>query len=323
MRNDLKKLAEAIEKYDRFLLVSHVDPDGDAIGSLIALQSLLERKGKKAVALDYDGVPEIYSFLEGSERIQTEIAASEKFDAVVFVECPKVARAGEKFLDIFEAIPVWLNIDHHVDNSGFGHLNVINAKLSAIGELIYDLFLFMNEPIDKKTAEALYTAIMTDTGSFRFPNTTSRAHIICSELLQLGVKPDRIYQSIYENISPAAALIAARAHGTLEIQDGISCITITRAMLDETGATAEDTQDIVNFARNIHGVNIALLFREVNGGVKVSLRSKALVNVNEIAAQFGGGGHVRAAGCTIHSDMEEAKRLIYAAVRQAMPTVSL
>jgi phosphoesterase RecJ-like protein len=318
MRNDLKRLVEAFDAHEKFFLVSHVDPDGDAVGSLIALKTLLERRGKKAVAVDQDGVPEIYRFLEGSGMIQTCIDADEKFDAAVFIECPNVGRAGEGCSRTVEQIPFWINIDHHVDNSGFGHLNVIDAELSAIGQLIYELFQLMQEPIDYMVGEALYTAIMTDTGSFRFSNTTPQAHIIVSELIRLGLKPHAIYNTIYQNLSKPAALIGARAHGTLEILEDISCITVTRSMLKETGATAEDTHDIVDFGRNIQSVEVALLFREVDDGVKVSLRSKSFVNVNEIAARFGGGGHLRAAGCTIHASMQQAKDLIFAAVRGAL-----
>jgi phosphoesterase RecJ-like protein len=318
MRNDLRQLARALDKHDQFLLVSHIDPDGDAIGSLIALSALLEGKGKRRVAFDQDGVPEIYAFLAGSEKIKSSVETADGFDAAIFIECPNAERAGKKIAGILERIPLWINIDHHIDNTSFGHLNLVEPELSAIGELVYELFVFMKEPIDQEVAEAIYTAIMTDTGSFRFPNTTRRTHIIASELLALGVKPHEIYQNIYESMSVPAALINAKAHGTLEVRDGISCITITRSMLREAGATAEDTHDIVNFGRSIRDVEVALLFREAEGGVKVSLRSKSFVNVNEIALQFGGGGHLRAAGCTVEGDMEQAKRLIFAAVGQAL-----
>lgn len=318
MENDLKLLAEAIESNDSFFLVSHIDPDGDAVGSLIAMHVLLERKGKRVVAYDQDGVPEIYRFLKGSGKICANADTSARFDAAILLECPNVGRAGSKCTEILENAPFWINIDHHVDNNAFGHLNIINPDLSAVSELIYDLFRYMNEPLDESVAEALYTAIMTDTGSYRFPNTTPRAHIISSELLALGVDPGVTYQNIYENLSKPAALIGALAHGTLEVEGEISCITITRSMLQETGATPEDTHDIVNFGRNIGNVEVALLFREVENGVKVSLRSRSSVNVNEIAARFGGGGHLRAAGCTIQADMEQAKQLIFSEVRQAL-----
>jgi phosphoesterase RecJ-like protein len=318
MRNDLKLFAEAIERNTRFLLVSHIDPDGDAIGSLIALHILLERKGKQAVAFDQDGVPEIYQFLKGADRIRNRIDPSEQFDAVIFLECPNAGRAGDKYSELLKKAPYWINIDHHMDNSGFGSLNIVDPELSAVGMFIYASFKFMDEPVDKASAEALYTAIMTDTGSYRFPNTRPQAHIISAELLALGVDPHRTYQKIYENLSKPAALINARAHGTLEILNGISCITITRKMLEEAGAPPEDTHDIVNYGRNIRDVEVALLFREVENGVKVSLRSKSFLNVNQIATRFGGGGHLQASGCTIQADMEQAKRLIFSEVRQAL-----
>ncbi len=321
MRNEFKKLVDVTERHNSFLLLSHIDPDGDAIGSLIALLLLLERRGKKAIAFDQNGVPEIYRFLKGSDRITTTISPSDHFEVAIFLECPTVQRAGEGCASIIEKIPLWVNIDHHVENARFGPLNIVDPELCAVAEIVFALFETMREPIDLVVGEALYVAIMTDTGSFKYPNTTPRAHETSAQLLRLGINPHDIYQKVYENLSVPAALINARAHSTLEIDDSISCITITRAMLREAGATAEDTHDIVNLGRNIQSVEVALLFRETDNGIKVSLRSKTSLNVNEIAVRFGGGGHLRAAGCTIKGSMEEAKKQVFEAVRKALKEV--
>ena len=318
MENELKRLIEIIEQNGTFFLVSHIDPDGDAIGSLIALSCLLARRGKKAVAYDRDGVPEIYRFLPRSEEIVSSPPSSGSFDVVVFLECPTVERAGLECTELIEKIPIWVNMDHHVDNAGFGRLNIIEPKRCAVAEILYDLFIAMREPIDPIIAEALYTAIMTDTGSFKYSNTTSRAHEITADLMKMGIKPSDIYQNVYENLSKPAALIAARAHATLEIDDGISCITITQAMLEETGAGPEDTHDIVSFGRGIEEVKVALLFRETKDNIKVSLRSKGRIDVNRIAVSFGGGGHLRAAGCNISGTMEEVKEKVFAAVKETL-----
>ena len=318
MTNEFKELVDVIERHDSFLLLSHIDPDGDAIGSLIALLLLLRRRGKKAIAFDRDGVPEIYRFLKCSDQITTTVSPSERFDVAIFLECPTVQRAGEGCASVVEKIPFWVNIDHHMENARFGHLNIVDPELCAVAEIVFDLFNAMREPIDIVVGEALYVAIMTDTGSFKYPNTTPRAHETSARLLRLGIGPHGMYQKIYENLSVPAALINARAHSTLEIDDSISCITITRAMLKETGATAEDTHDIVNLGRNISSVEVALLFRETDNGIKVSLRSKTSLKVNEIAVQFGGGGHLRAAGCTIKGSMEQAKKQVFEAVRKAL-----
>jgi phosphoesterase RecJ-like protein len=318
MTNEFGRLIEIIEQNQSFLLLSHIDPDGDAIGSLIAMLTLLERRGKKVVAYDRDEVPEIYRFLKCSDRISTTIPSSEAFDVAIFLECPRADRSGSNCVPVINQIPLWVNIDHHVENSRFGHLNIIDPGLSAVGEIIYELFGAMREPIDMVVAEAVYAAIMTDTGSFKYSNTTARAHEISSQLIELGVSPYDMYQNIYENVSPSAAMITARAHSTLEIDGRISCITITRAMLEETGATAEDTHDIVSLGKPIKDVEVALLFRETGNGVKVSLRSKNYLDVNRIAVQFGGGGHLRAAGCILATDMAQAKEKVFAAVRKAL-----
>jgi phosphoesterase RecJ-like protein len=322
MTNEISRLLEIIETHHSFLLLSHVDPDGDAIGSSIALSLLLERKGKKVVAYDQDGVPEFYRFLKGSDRIVSVIPPSGHFEVAVFLECPDVRRAGPACSPFIEKIPIWVNIDHHMENSRFGHLNIIDENLSALGETLFDLFGTLKEPMDMAVAEALYAAIMTDTGSFKYVNTTPHAHEISAQLIRLGIDPYRIYEEIYENLSAPAALIAARAHSTLEIDNRISCITLTLDMFKETGATADDTHEIVNLGRNIKDVEVALLFRETANGVKVSLRSKRHVNVNEIAVKFGGGGHLRAAGCTIEANMKHAKEMVFAAVRKALKEAS-
>lgn len=315
MTNEFTRLVENIDKHERFLLLSHVDPDGDAIGSLIALLLLLRRKGKKALAYDRDGVPEIYRFLKRSDQIVSTIPPSERFDVAIFLECPTLQRAGDECAPLLAKVPLWINIDHHMENSGYGHINIIDPGLCAIGQVVFDLFAAMQEPVDPASAEAIYAAIMTDTGSYKYANTTPRAHEISARLIEQGVNPHEIYQEIYENVNTSAALIAARAHSTLEIEDGVSCITITRAMLEETGAKPEDTHDIISLGRGIKDVEVALLFRETEGGVKVSLRSRNHVNVNKIAVRFGGGGHLRAAGCTLEGDMKQAKEKIFAAVR--------
>lgn len=316
--NELDPLIEIIERHESFFLVSHIDPDGDAIGSLIAMLLLLERNGKKAVAYDRDGVPEIYRFLKCSDRITSTVPSSETFDVAIFLECPNPGRAGEECGKLLERISEWVNVDHHEDNAGFGKINIVRPDFSAVGEIIYRLFEKMGEPIDDIVAEAVYTAIMTDTGSFKYSNTTPECHEIAARLIEKGIKPYVVYQQVFENLGASAALIAAKAYGTLETEDSISCITITRKMLEETGATAEDTHDIVSFGRAIEGIEVALLFRETEADIKVSLRSKNRVNVSKIAASFEGGGHKRAAGCNIKGTMEEVKENIFAAVRKAL-----
>ena len=318
MIDQLKPLIETIERHESFLLLSHIDPDGDAIGSLIATLLLLERKGKKAVAYDRDGVPEIYRFLECSDRITSTPPSSETFDVAIFLECPTVGRAGAECEKLIEKIPVWINLDHHADNASYGHINIIRPELSAVSEMIYTLFDAMGEPLDAVIANALYTGIMTDTGSYKYSNTSPACHEISARLIEFGIKPYEVYQEVYEKLTPPAALITARAHGTLEVEDGISCITITKKMLAEAGATPEDTHDIVSYGRAIDNVEVALLFRETEDNIKVSLRSTSRINVNKIAVGFNGGGHLRAAGCNIEGTMEEVKAKIFSAVREAL-----
>jgi phosphoesterase RecJ-like protein len=318
MNDQLSPLIDAIERHESFLLLSHIDPDGDAIGALIALLLLLERKGKRAVAYDRDGVPRIYRFLRGSNRILSTPPSSDTFDVAIFLECPNTGRAGAECGQVIKSIPLWVNLDHHADNAGYGHVNIIRPELSAVSEIIYMVYELMDEPLDAVVATALYTGIMTDTGSYKYSNTSPECHVISARLLEFGIKPYEIYQEVYEKLSVPAALIAARAHGTLEVEDGISCITVTRRMLEETGATPEDTHDVVSYGRAIENVEVALLFRETENDIKVSLRSTQRINVNKIAVGFNGGGHLRAAGCNIKGTMEEVKAKVFAAVRQAL-----
>ena len=322
MIDELKPLIESIERNNSFFLVSHIDPDGDAIGSLIAVAELLERKGKKVVAYDRDGVPEIYRFLKGAGRVVSTLpeGGSEKgdFDVAIFLECPNTTRAGAECLEFVEGIPEWINLDHHHENAQFGRINIVKTELCAVGEMIYELYQAMDEPISEVVAEALYTAIMTDTGSYKYSNTSARCHDISARLIELGARPYNVYQEVFERLSPQAALISARAHATLEIEDKIACITVTRKMLEEVGATAEDTHDVVSYGRAIAGVEVALLFRETESDIKVSLRAKNNIDVSKIAGVFDGGGHKKAAGCNIKGTMEEVKAKIFAAVRKAL-----
>ncbi len=318
MINELKPVIESIEQNESFFLVSHIDPDGDAVGSLIALMLLLERRGKKVVAYDRDGVPEIYRFLKESDRIASSLPSSQSFDVAIFLECPNQQRAGEDCAEHLKGIPEWINIDHHHENAMFGRINIVEPRLSAVGELIYELFIAMDEPIDIVVAEALYTAIMTDTGSYKYSNSSARSHEISARLIEFGIKPADIYREVYEKLSGPAALVAARAHATLEIDGEVSCITITLKMIEDAGATAEDTHDIVAYGRAIADVEVALLFRETESDIKVSLRSKNKLDVSKIAGAFGGGGHKRAAGCNIKGTMQEVREKIFSAVKKAL-----
>ena len=318
MINELKPVIESIEQNESFFLVSHIDPDGDAVGSLIALMLLLERRGKKVVAYDRDGVPEIYRFLKESDRIVSSLPSSQSFDVAIFLECPNQQRAGDECAEYLKGIPEWINIDHHHENAMFGRINIVDPWLSAVGELIYELFIAMDEPIDIVVAEALYTAIMTDTGSYKYSNSSARSHEISARLIEFGIKPADIYREVYEKLSGPAALVAARAHATLEIDGEVSCITITLKMIEDAGATAEDTHDIVAYGRAIADVEVALLFRETESDIKVSLRSKNKLDVSKIAGAFGGGGHKRAAGCNIKGTMQEVREKIFSAVKKAL-----
>ena len=273
--------------------------------------------GKSVYVLNRDPVPDILKFLP-SAKIVTRKIPSGKFDVMFIVDCPDMERTGLKNL----RAKITVTIDHHLLLSQVipkQSLNLIDPKASATGELVYKLLHSLRVPIDKAIATNLYTAILTDTGGFRYSNTTPESLKIASRLVAAGADPWEITKEVYENFSFNRLRLVSLCLPTIEKKGKITSITVTRNMFKKTKTSIEDAENIVDFPRQIKGSEVALLFREDRRNLyKISLRSKGKVNVAKIAKTFGGGGHANAAGCKLTGSLREIKEKIFKAVKSAI-----
>ena len=305
--NSLNEIAVAVSAVKRALICGHVMPDGDSLGSAFALAAALRVLGKDVIVAGPDPVPVVYSFLPGTDGFHAGSPPADDFDTMITVDCPVAFRLGLEYQDLPGKIPTVINIDHHTSTNSFGTYRYIDPSAAAVGEIVYDLLRLMQINIDIDIAICLYTAIVTDTGSFQYENTTADTHKRMIGLLETGAPLHLANTKIYEEKPLPAQLLLKEALKTLSVsRDGkVAWMRITRATLRDAGAKDENTEGIVNYARSIRGVEVGILFHEQAGGkIKIGFRSKEKVNVAYLAGMFGGGGHKRAAGCEIPGDMD-------------------
>jgi phosphoesterase RecJ-like protein len=303
-------IVSKIRESNKIAISSHIMPDGDSVGSSLALYNALKKYGKEVRFILDDEIPRVYRFLKGSEDVQRP-GQFESFDAVLALDCGDAERLGR--CSIYLDNNFVINIDHHISNNNFGDLILVDAASSATGEIIYDLIRSLDIDMDREISECLYTAIVTDTGQFQYGNTTSVTHRIAGDLINNGVNVALMFERIYQNNSKEKVVLMKTALSTLEFFHGdlISCISLTAEQMKEANALGEDSDGIIDLARDIECVEVAVFLKELEPGtVKVGFRSKKLVDVAAIALRFGGGGHVRAAGCTINGTVAEAKEKI-------------
>lgn len=302
-----ESLLDAIRSKGSIVLATHLNPDGDALGSLLGLADILESMGKKVFRYLEKPVSHLYSFIPGSSQAQTDLNALDFFvgqagDDILCIslDCGDKQRLGINGPKLMEIRPFAV-IDHHQGNDGFGDFAWIDAKRSSTGEMVFDLAAELGVTLSKNAAIALFTAIVTDTGSFRYESTTAHTFEVARKLVELGVDPDSVSRSIYDNFSVARLQLMQKVLATLEVLEGdrIAAIRVTQEMLAETGCTMEDTENFINLPRAVISVEVAVFLKETGDGkVSVSMRAKDTCNVAEIAARFGGGGHRNAAGFT-------------------------
>lgn len=313
-----QKIVQTIRRYRHFLISSHINPEGDCLGSALALRGLLVKLGK-SVEMVWDGpIPRLYHFLPGISRVKEE--PSRPYDAAFIVDCPTLGRIGQMQQFILKEKPLCV-IDHHISNDHFGTVNWIDPKAAAVGEMIYALFETLGVKMDLADATNLYVSIVTDTGSFRYSNTTAKVHAVTSALIRKGVDPSQIASHLYESHSLQSRQLLAQALETLKVgvRGRLAWVSVTRKMLSQCKSSPEETEGIVDYARSLKGVKIAVFFREEGSGwVKVSFRSKGTLNVDGIARRFGGGGHRAASGCRIRAPLKDAQRIILREVKRKL-----
>ncbi|MEN6567847.1 MAG: bifunctional oligoribonuclease/PAP phosphatase NrnA [Veillonellales bacterium] len=312
MECSLQSAANLILQAETIVITAHVHPDGDSLGSMLALYQYLEAKGKNVQMLLDDTLPVLYEFLPGIQKIHRSAEPPIDADLLVILDASDEERIGKIGKLVKAAV---LNIDHHISNTKFADYWYIDSAAAATGEVILAMLKLMDAQISPDMAVCLYTAIATDCGFFRYANTSAQTLRYAADLVECGVKPHLI--SEYVDVRPLSSLlILQKALGTLELycNGKIAAITISQSLLDDD----DSTEGLVNYPRNIVGVEIAILFKFVEAGVcRISFRSKN-ADVSRLALEFGGGGHIRAAGCTVKGTVEETKRKVIAAAKRQL-----
>lgn len=313
----IDQIAHRLKESRRLLLTSHTNPDGDAISSMLALGLALKKIDKDIVWVNESPIPAVYRFLPSVDRISQTVDAVRPFDVAVVMDCGNTERAGCGPA-VLEGTALVVNIDHHDTNTGFGHLRYVDPTACATAELVYRLLARMEIPLDPEIATAIYTGILTDTGSFRFSNTNSAAFAICTEMTSLGVEPYDIAQHVYGPYPLERIKLLNLALDSIEISANrkLSLMTVTQDMLRQTGTGLEDVDGLIHYAKRIQDVKVAALIQELQNGNEtagspgryhVSLRSDGAVDVAAIATIYGGGGHRTAAGFGMRASLSEVK----------------
>lgn len=313
----LSQVVQLIEQKQHFMITSHIRPDGDGLGSGLALYWMLRSLGKDADVVLRDRVPPAYTVLPGSDLVLVQEDVTTAYDAAFIIECSDVERPGLASLkDQFV-----VNIDHHSTTVPFGDINWIDPTAAAVGEMIYNLCKALGTEVTKEIAECIYTALLTDTGSFHFSNTTERTLKIASELVRRGVEPARISQALFYSYPFSKIKLLGLVLSNIQRDESgrIAWVTLDRAMMYEAGACEEDADGIVNHALAAGEVEAVAFFKELApGAYRVSLRSKGKNNVAKVAETFGGGGHRNAAGCRITGEFEDVKRRVIEGLQTAL-----
>ena len=314
----INKIIKKIKEGQHFLITSHTKLDGDALGSELALYCMLSDLGKKAVIYNEDKTPDHYSFLPKAEKIVTNLDDVSNFDVAFILDCSEMERVGEKAKEIAK-ITTLINIDHHISNNGFSPLKLWDGQASSTGELIFRLFEKMRAKMSPEICTNLYAAILTDTGGFRYTNTTKDTLYAAGKLVENGADPQWISENIYENDSPVKIKLMKKVLETLtlDFQNQVGSLVVTKSALEECGATYEHTEGFVEIPRSVKGISISILYTQLDKNYyKLSLRSKGKISVEKIAKKFGGGGHANAAACRIKGDIEAVKEEVLEAIKE-------
>ncbi len=313
----LSQVVELIESKRRFAITSHVRPDGDSLGSSLGLNWLLLALEKDAEVIMRDPVPHSYQQLPGATDVRVTQSVDRPYDAVFVIECSDITRPG--LIDLEKQFVV--NIDHHSTTALFGAINWIDSTASAVGEMIYNLCKATGVRVTKEMAECVYTALITDTGSFHYSNTTERTFKVASELVRTGVKPAKTAECVFASYpwSRIQLMGAVLSTAKRDASGRVACMRQTVEMQKSAGASDEDADGFVNYPLTVGEVQAVALLKECGPGVyRTSLRSKGDVNVARVAEMFGGGGHRNAAGCTLKGTWEEAEQRIVSLLRDAV-----
>jgi len=307
MKKTYRAIADLIRESDSFIVASHIDPDGDAIGSQLAMWSILKRLGKSAKVISEDPVPDTYTFLEGSEEVVN--SPTGPADVAIVVDAATLHRTGW-VSDLVKQCSRVVNIDHHQSNENFGDINLVDTRAGAAGEVIYNLSRELGVELEPGEAEALFVAILSDTGCFRFPNTSSDTLRVAAALVDAGVSPYHAGSEVFWKRSESGLKLLSSALASIEVTNSgdVATMDITQRMYRETGASPRESEGFANYPRSIKDVKVGVLIRETRDGhYRISLRSREDFPIADVAKSFGGGGHPTAAGCRIDGDLDSVK----------------
>ncbi len=313
-----REVIELVRSGRRFVLLAHLYPDGDVLGSQLGLGLALRDVGRAVTFACRHAVPESFHFLPGAGEVQQWKDGRGEYDVVVTLDCPDPNRVGGLLDGLRQPGARVLNIDHHGDNRRYGDVNWIQPGAAATGEMVYDLLEAAELPLTPAVAVNLFTAIVTDTGSFRYSNTTPKTFQVAARLVETGVDPARVANELYETRHLAGLHLLGRILQQVETnpEGTIAWVVIDRSQTESPDLL--EAEDFITYPRSLRTAKVAVLFRELAGEVKVSMRAKGEVNVARIAARFGGGGHPNAAGVVLPGDLAGAKVAVLAAVREAL-----
>lgn len=317
--HNIAKLKQIIDGCDNLLVISHILPDGDNVGSVIAVREMLRAKGKQVTAVINGTLPPYYAFLEGAAAlVAPERLAEAAYDAVVCLDMSDRRRGGEVWQKI-KGTPVLINIDHHISNDYFGDYNYVKAEASSTAEIVTSLFVAWREPFTKGIAEALYTGMVTDSGCFTYPSTSPQTMTMAGVLLAHNPNLEAIRENVLENVSfKRKKVLAAVLSDAVLAENGLLCYgAIDFEQVKALGAEGPDFENIIDHLIGVTGVKYAVFFRAAAANtVKIGFRARGGLDATVVAAAFGGGGHKAAAGCSVTGDLPQVKAAVLAGVRR-------
>ena len=316
-QSTLAEIGAVLRAHQRFAILSHVRPDGDALGSQLGLALSLAKLGKTVIVRNEDGLLEKYSFLPGGEFLQTPLGEPQDFDVAIALDTATQSRLGTA-TELVRSAKIWINIDHHPSNPGYGDLVYIDSTAPATGQILFELIQSQGLPMDAAIAENLFVAISTDTGSFQYPNTTARTFEIGAELVRCGVDVGRVSQLLYESYPRRRTELLRELLGTMRFEAAgkIACFSLSLKVATNLKVQPEDNEGLIDHLRAIEGVIVAIFFEElIDGKVRISMRSKSeKVDVSAICQKFGGGGHKLAAGARVRGTLAEVEEKLLKAI---------
>ncbi len=303
MDNLFKEAFEKIKESNNIVLISHINPDGDALGSSLSMYPVLKRMGKKVTIFNATKpLPEYLDFLPNFNKVTDKLPKN--FDLMISFDCGSFDRLG-----IEKKTAFLINFDHHISNTEYGDINIIDPNAASTSQVVYNFCKSNGIDIDKESATCMYTALITDTGSFQYESVNDKVFEMAADMVRCGVEPAYVSKMLFQRDRLSRLRLLAKAYETIEMCcDGrVAFVEVTREMMEITGAIKEDTDTIVNSVRAIAPVEIAAMLREDEDGIKISLRSKNYADVSKIAVKYGGGGHIRAAGATLKGEFDFSK----------------